>query len=58
MELPGDTHLNQHHPAFSSGAGTMDSAGVPRPASSGVSGTPTDDFVSPVDRPRSLGAAK
>ena len=55
MELPGDTHINQHHPAFGSDAGTMDSAGVPRPASSGVSGTPADEVVSPVDAPRPLG---
>ena len=57
MELPGDTHLNQHHPAYSSGAGTMDSAGVPRPASGGVPGTPTD-VVSPLDAPTPLGVAK
>ena len=30
MELPGDTHINQHHPAFSGDAETMDSVGEQR----------------------------
>lgn len=60
MELPGDTYLDQHHPAYSSSAGTMDSAGVPRPASSGVPGASTDAVspVTPVDAPTPLGVAK
>lgn len=48
VEMLGDTHLDQHHPAFAggSGDGVKDAEGIPRPRSRlGSSRTP--------DRPRS-----
>ena len=52
-EMPGDTHLDQHHPAYNSGS-TMDAVGVPRPESAVIPDTHTV-IVNPEDVPKPLG---
>lgn len=56
VEMPGDTHIDQHHPAYSNDV-TMDSAGLPNPESDDVPDTPIQ-LVSPVDASRDLGVEK
>ena len=56
IEMPGDTHIDQHHPAYSNDA-TEDAADVPQPENAVVPDTPTQ-MVSPMDAPRELGVAK
>ena len=34
VEMPGDTHLDQHHPAYAGGSGGGDGDEIPRPLSS------------------------
>lgn len=49
VEMPGDTHLDQHHPAYSSGS-SMDAVGVPRPESAVI--PDSLNIVNPGDVPK------
>ena len=52
VEMPGDTHLDQHHPAYNSGS-TMDAVGVPRPESAVI--PESLNIANPADVPKPLG---